>query len=95
MKQDLESNQSFCKFQSSKRIDILKTLLLNWNFLNSKKLRSLRNNLYTHTLSIVVFVKTARLWESPANYLRKHLGLTNYWTLSNGTIVRLSRIHQK
>ena len=57
--------------------------------------RSLRNNLYTHTLSIVVFVKTAKLWESPASYLRKHLGLTNYWTRSNGTIVRLSRIHQK
>ena len=27
--------------------------------------RSFRNNLYTHTLSIVVYVRTARLWESP------------------------------
>ena len=31
--------------------------------------RSFRNNVYTHTLSIVVYVRTARLWESPANYL--------------------------
>ena len=54
--------------------------------------RSFRNNVYTHTLSIVVYVRTARLWESPANYLRKHLGLSNYWTRSNGTVVRLSRI---
>ena len=57
--------------------------------------RSFRNNLYTHTVSIVVHVRTARLWETPASYVRKHLGLTNYWTRSNGTIVRLSRIHQK
>ena len=47
--------------------------------------RFFRNNLYTHTLSIVVYV---RLWESPANYLRKHLGLSNYWTRSNGTVLR-------
>ena len=57
--------------------------------------KSCRNNLYSHTVSIVVYVRTARLWESPASYLRKHLGLTNYWTRSNGTVVRLSRIHQK
>ena len=57
--------------------------------------RSFRNNIYTHTVSVVMYVKTARLWENPANYIRKHLGLSNYWTRSNGTIVRLSRIHQK
>ena len=33
------------------------------------------------------------LWENPANYVRKHLGLMNYWKRSNGTIVWLSRIH--
>ena len=57
--------------------------------------RSQSNNLYTHTVSIVMYVRTARLWENPANYVRKHLGLMNYWKRSNGTIVRLSRIHQK
>ena len=57
--------------------------------------KSCRNNLFTHTLSIVMYVRTARLWESPASYVRKHLGLTNYWTRSNGMIVRLFRIHQK
>ena len=57
--------------------------------------RSSRNNLYTHTVSIVIYVGTARLWESAASYVRKHLGLTNYWTRSNGTVVKLSRIHQK
>ena len=51
--------------------------------------RFFRNNLYTHTLSIVVYV---RLWESPANYLRKHLGLSNYWTRSNGTVLSVEAV---
>ena len=57
--------------------------------------RSFRNNIFTHTVSVIMYVKTAKLWESPASYIRKHLGLENYWTRSNGTVVRLSRIHQK
>ena len=57
--------------------------------------KTCRNNLFTHTLSIVMHVRTVRLWESPASYVRNHHGLSNYWTRSNGTIVRLSRIHQK
>ena len=57
--------------------------------------RSFRNNLHTHTVSVILYVKTARLWENPASYVRKHLGLSNYWERSNGTVVRLSRIHQK
>ena len=29
-----------------------------------------RNNLHTHTISIVMYVRTARLWESPSSYVR-------------------------
>ena len=57
--------------------------------------RSFRNNKYTHTVSMILMVRTARLWENPASYIRKHLGLTNSWSRSNGTVVKLSRIHQK
>ena len=57
--------------------------------------RSFRNNSHTHTVSVTIHVRTTRLWESPSNYVRKHLGLANYWERSNGTIVKLSRIHQK
>ena len=57
--------------------------------------RSFRNNMYTHTMSVVIYVKTGRLWESAANYVRRHLGLSNYWSRSNGANIRLSRIHQK
>ena len=53
------------------------------------------NNTFEHTLSVTLRVKTARLWENPARYVRKHLSLDNYWTRTNGTIVELSRIHQK
>ena len=56
--------------------------------------RSFRNNIHTHTVSVVLHVNTTRLWESPASYIRKHLGLSNYWTRSNGTVIKLSRIHQ-
>ena len=51
--------------------------------------RSFRNNTHTHTVSVTMHVKTARLWESPAAYVRKHLGLANYWERSNGTVVKL------
>ena len=57
--------------------------------------RSFRNNTHTHTVAVTLHVKTGRLWESPASYVRKHLGLENYWERSNGTRVKLSRIHQK
>ena len=57
--------------------------------------RSFRNSTHTHTVSVTMHVRTARLWESPASYVRKHLGFENYWERSNGTTIKLSRIHQK
>ena len=54
--------------------------------------RSFRNSLFTHTVSVKMYVRTARLWES---YIRKHLGIANYWERSNGTKIKQSRIHQK
>ena len=57
--------------------------------------RSFRKNIHTHTVSVTMYVSTLRLWESPASYIRKHLGLANFWERSNGTIVKLSRIYQK
>ena len=41
--------------------------------------RLFRNNVYTYTVSIIMIMKMARLWESPANCVGKHLGLTNCW----------------
>ena len=57
--------------------------------------RSQQCNKFVHTISVIMHVKTSRLWECPAKYVRKHLGLDNYWTRSNGTVVRMSRIHKK
>ena len=58
--------------------------------------RCFRNGYFTHTMAIVLHVKTDRLWETPASYIRKHLGFTNNeWSKQNGTVVKLSRIHQK
>ena len=57
--------------------------------------RSFRNGVFVHTVDMTMQVRTARLWESPASYVRKFLGLTNMWERSNGTVIKLSRIHQK
>ena len=57
--------------------------------------RSFRGNKYTHAVFVTLMVRTERLWESAATYVRKHLGLSNSWTRSNGTVVKLSKIHQK
>ena len=38
-------------------------------------------------------LKTDSLWESPRQYLWKHLGGNNYWDRSNGTRIRIKRIH--
>ena len=54
--------------------------------------RSLRNS-FVHTVAVVLEVKTERLWESAASYIRKHLGATNEWSRGNGTVIKLSRIH--
>ena len=54
--------------------------------------RSLRNS-FVHTVAVVLHVKTERLWESAASYIRKHLGATNEWSRGNGTVIKLSRIH--
>ena len=63
--------------------------------LNHLSSKSTLNNKYVHTVAVTLQVKTTRLWESASKYVRKHLGLDNYWTRSNGTVVKLSRIHQK
>ena len=50
--------------------------------------RSFRNNVFVYTVDVIVLVRCARLWESPASYVRKFLGQPNLWE-------KLSRIHQK
>ena len=57
--------------------------------------RSFRNSVYVHTVEVIMLVSCARLWESPASYVRKFLGQPNLWEKSNGTLIKLSRIHQK
>ena len=55
--------------------------------------RRLRSR-FVHTVEVVLQVKIERLWENAANYIRKHLGASNEWSRGNGTIIKLSRIHQ-
>ena len=57
--------------------------------------RSCRKNTFEHTMSVILSVKTTRLWENPARYVQKHLSLENFGRRTKETVVKLSRIHQK
>ena len=56
--------------------------------------RKFRSNLFTHTLSIVLTVKTAALWDSPRQYVSKHLGQSD-WKTTNGTSIKFVKITVK
>lgn len=88
-----EYGNSLRRFLSSE--DHLARNIAESNF-KHESTRSFRNGHFTHTVSMVIYVKTSGLWESPATYIRKHLAFpNNEWDRSNGTVVKLSRIHQK
>jgi hypothetical protein len=46
-------------------------------------------------VSTKLFVLTNNLWEGPRGYLWKHLGGQNLWDRSNGTKIKLEKIHVK
>ena len=46
-------------------------------------------------VAVKMLVLTNNLWESPRSYIWKHLGGQNFWDRSNGTKIKLVRIHVK
>ena len=52
------------------------------------------HGIFTHCLPIVLDIDVSHLWENPRSYIYHHLGRDS-WTLSNGTTIKLSRIHRK
>ena len=56
--------------------------------------RGFRGNLFTHTVSVILTVKTSALWDSPRQYIWKHLGQEE-WARNDGTRIKFSRIHVK
>ena len=84
--EDIESLQRFLVSENH-----LKQNIVNVN-LNNLSSRSFRNNLFTHTISVELDVATVRLWETPVAYICKHLEKSE-WKRSNGTLIRLARIH--
>ena len=63
---------------------------IKMNYLSTKYIR----NSFEHLVEVKLFVNTDQLWESPRNYIWKHLGNDSVWTRGNGTEIRLTRIHQ-
>ena len=49
---------------------------------------------FIHGMPLVLDVDISQLWENPRSYIYHHLG-RDCWKLSNGTTIRLTRIHQK
>ena len=56
--------------------------------------RVFRSNLFTHTVNVVMSVKTSALWDSPRQYIWKYLGQDES-TWKNGTRIKFSRINVK
>ena len=47
-----------------------------------------------HMVELEIVVRTEILWESPRAYLWKHIGQDS-WERSNGSKIRLTKLHQK
>ena len=62
--------------------------------INHESTREFRSNLFTHTVSLMMTVKTAALWDSPREYIWKHLGQKD-WKENSGTAIKFLRIHVK
>ena len=62
--------------------------------INHQSTREFRSNLFTHTSSLLLTLKTASLWDSPRQYIWKHLG-QNDWKKENGTSIKFVKIHVK
>ena len=56
--------------------------------------RSFRNGRFKHTIEFLIFVKAWKLWDSPKQYIWKHLGQLE-WKKDSGTRVNFTRIHVK
>ena len=64
---------------------------IEWKHLSTREFRATR---FKHTADVILYVKTANLWEGARSYVWKHLGQET-WTRGNGTVISLSRIHQR
>ena len=62
--------------------------------LDHESTREFKSNLFTHTVSIIMTVKTGALWDNPRTYVWKHLGQID-WKMNNGTEIKFVRIHVK
>ena len=49
---------------------------------------------FKHSVGIVISVQTCNLWEGARSYIYRHTG-RDTWTLRNGSVVDIVRIHQK
>ena len=81
---------SLAKILGSKDHLVNNVANFEYSYLSTKELRSK----FKHTIGLVIFVKTCNLWEGARSYLWKHLG-RDTWTLRNGSVVDILKIHQK
>ena len=56
--------------------------------------RSFRNHRFKHSIEYLILVNTEKLWESPRQYIWKHLGQLE-WKQENGARMTFNKIHVK
>ena len=96
-------DKSSVEYLTNDDFDSLKKVLLEANHMKENILkienqhqtnRKFRGNLFKHTLELKMTVKSAKLWESPKQYIWRNLG-QKLWNKSDGTELSLVRIHMK
>ena len=65
-------------------------LNIEYSYLSTREIREK----FKHSVGIVISVQTCNLWEGARSYIYRHTG-RDTWTLRNGSVVNIARIHQK
>ena len=89
MRDDIESMGRFVTSKDHLKRNIAK---VEYDVITSDGINS--NGTYDYTVKVKILVFRRNLWEGARSYIWKHLG-SDIWERGNGTIISLSRIHQK
>ena len=89
MQDDIESMGRFVTSKDHLKRNVAK---VEYDIISSNGINS--NGTYDYTVQVKILVFRRNRWEGVRSYIWKHLG-SDIWERGNGTIISLSRIHQK
>ena len=70
-------------------IKSLKNFIVSEQHLERNILKTEFERLSKWEIAVKIYVDNSRLWEGARPYIWKHLGGSNFWTGSNGTVIKI------